>query len=166
VLGNSVSTRGAAQHDHEQVDGPLAAATVAFGQWRTPLDRFPNAGSTPPSTNQHLLIPYVATVKAGGSVNFLISGLHLVVIYEPGTTLEGLQAAVIADPSLVLEPNLPFGGFLDQPVGLVYRGLDPRPLTRDRVELVSLAEPGTYLVVCGVMAHLRDNMHGWIRIIP
>jgi hypothetical protein len=154
----------AGQHDHEQVTGPLASATVSFGQWHTPLDRFPNAGNTPPSTNQHLLIPYVATVKAGGSVNFVISGLHLVAIYEPGVTMADLQAAI--DAGLVLEPTLPFGGFLNQPAGLVYRGLDPRPLTRDRVEVVSLAQPGTYLAVCGVVAHFRDNMHGWIKVIP
>ena len=43
-------------HDHAQVTGPLAAATVSFGQWKTPLNRFPTGG-TPPATNQHLLLP-------------------------------------------------------------------------------------------------------------
>ena len=141
-----------------------ANATVAFGQWITPLDRFPNAGATPPSTNRHLLLPYVATIKAGGSVSFVISGFHLVTIYEPGVTMADLQAAL--DAGMVLEPGLPFGGFLNQPAGRVYRGLDPRPLARDRVEVATLAEPGTYLAVCTVVAHFRDNMHGWIKVAP
>jgi hypothetical protein len=162
ALGGAPARAG--QHEHEQVSGPIANATVAFGQWHTPLDRFPNAGNTPPTTNQHLLIPYIATVQAGGSVSFIISGLHLVMIYEPGTTMANLEAA--ADAGLVLEPTLPFRGFLDQPVGRVYRGLDPRPLSRDRVEVVTLAHPGTYLAACGVIAHLRDNMHGFIRVVP
>ena len=163
ALGTGVASAGAAQHDHEQVTGPLANATVSFGQWLTPLDRFPNAGNTPPSTNQHLLIPYVATVKAGGSVNFIISGLHVVTIYAPGTTMADLQAAL--DAGMVQEPTLPFGGFLNLEAGRVYRGLDPRPLARDRVEVVTLAEPGTYLAVCTVVAHFRDNMHGWIKVV-
>ena len=54
-------------HDHTQINGPLASATVSFGQWKSepPLNRFPTGG-TPPATNQHLLLPYEATIKAGG----------------------------------------------------------------------------------------------------
>jgi plastocyanin len=165
MLGSSASAATGRQHDHDQVTGPLASATVSFGQWLTPLDRF--GTNPPPTVNQHLLIPYTATIKAGGSVNFVISGLHLVAIYQPGTTVEELQAVIGSDPALglVIEPGLPFGGFLNQPAGRIYRGLDPRPLTRDRVEVVTLADPGTYLVVCGVIAHLGDAMHGWIKVV-
>ena len=45
------------QHDHgDQVDGPLAQATVSFGQWHTSpsLDRFPN--NSPINGNVHKVI--------------------------------------------------------------------------------------------------------------
>jgi hypothetical protein len=72
-------------HDHgEQVDGPLANVNVSFGQWKTSpaLDRLV---STPNSANLHKLIPFEATVKAGGTVNFIIGGFHLIGVYGPGT---------------------------------------------------------------------------------
>ena len=153
------------QHDHAQVDGPLSQATVSFGQWKTdpPLDRFTVA--PPPSANNHHLIPYVATIKAGGAVNFLLSGLHNVLVYGPGTTLAELQDALNQVPAPVISPTLPFGGFLDVAANRVYRGLNPVGLTPDRVEAVTFPEKGTYLVVCGVVAHLRDSMHGFVKVV-
>jgi hypothetical protein len=78
------------------IDGPLASAIVSFGQWDpndpdlvAPLDRIladPAGGVG----NHHELIPQIATIKEGGSVNFIISGGHVVAVYdEPNlTTLE------------------------------------------------------------------------------
>lgn len=147
-------------HQHEQVDGPLASATVSFGQWRLdePLNRFPNVN--PPPRNQHLQIPYMPTIRAGGSVNFIISGLHQVLVYAPDTTIESI------DESL-LEGAVPggFPGFVNDPNNRIYRGVDPRPLPPDRVEVVSFIHPGTYLVVCGFLPHFLDNMHGYIKVI-
>src|SRR5919108_4765434 len=58
-------------------DGPLSSATVSFGVWpadpRDPLDRFRSVSLN--SRNVHLLIPYEATIRAGGAVNFVLSGL-------------------------------------------------------------------------------------------
>ena len=51
------------------IDGPLANATVSFGQWEPPLDRLTtNPGAGP--GNVHELAPNIATIKAGGAVNF------------------------------------------------------------------------------------------------
>ena len=52
-------------------------ATVAFGAWMTSpaLDRFPNSSPTR-TANHHVQIPETVTIKAGGSVNFAIAGLH------------------------------------------------------------------------------------------
>ena len=35
--------------------------------------------------NHHELIPKVVKIKAGGAVNFIISGLHNVIVYDDGT---------------------------------------------------------------------------------
>src|SRR5687768_2171594 len=81
-----------AQH-HRKVaysvaNDPLGSATVSFGGWMSgftpPLDRF-TAPLPPPPANHHELIPNVAKIKAGGYVNFIISGLHVVAIYDNGT---------------------------------------------------------------------------------
>ena len=68
--------------------------TVSFGQWKAneppppegvgPLDRFlgnPAMGAG----NNHELLPKKVTIKEGDAVNFVISGLHLAVIYDDGT---------------------------------------------------------------------------------
>ena len=34
------------------LDGPLSNATVSFGEWMTPLDRFPN--NSPAAANHHI----------------------------------------------------------------------------------------------------------------
>ena len=68
------------------MDGPLAVANVSFGQWDLDdltLDRFPN--NSPRARNNHHLIPGVAEIKAGGSVNFIIGGFHHLLIYDDGT---------------------------------------------------------------------------------
>ena len=84
ALGTNVSAspeKQRGQHDHTQVDGPQASATVSFGHWTTdpPFDRFP--ANNDRTRNNHKLIPYTVTIKAGGSVNFNISGLHQILVY-------------------------------------------------------------------------------------
>ena len=162
VLSSSrLSAEPQTQHDHTQVDGPLAQASVSFGQWRTEpaLDRYPS--NSPRAANSHKLIPYTATIKAGGAVNFFISGTHQILIYAPGTTLASITRTVV---DAVAGPP-PFPGFVDDPVNRVYRGLDPRLLPQDRVESVTLATPGTYLVVCGLVPHFDEGMHGFVKVV-
>jgi hypothetical protein len=161
AVGATVSADSKQEHEHSLIDGPLANATVSFGQWRTDLapalDRFPNL--SPRTANQHTLLPYTVTIRAGGGVNFIISGLHHILVYAPGTTLESIDATAIIEAS----PTFP--GFIDDPLNRVYRGLDPRLLPQDRVEVVTFANLGTYLVVCGVVPHFRDRMHGFVKVI-
>lgn len=164
ALGSRVTAAPEHQeHDHTQVDGPLAQATVAFGQWRSdldpPLDRFPS--NSPRTANQHKLLPYIATIKAGGGVNFLISGTHHILIYAPGTTLQSIDGTNIVGATT----TPPFPGFVDDPRNRVYRGLDPRLLPIDRLEAVSFATKGTYLVVCGLVPHFNEGMHGFVKVV-
>ena len=43
----------------------------------------------------------------------------------------------------------------------------PNTFERDRVEVVHFANPGTYLVICGVRNHfVNDDMYGFVRVLP
>jgi plastocyanin len=167
VLASVASLTGrkaaAAEEHHAQSDvnqdGPLASVTISFGSWMLPLDRFPN--NSPRTANHHKVLPYTSTIKAGGAVTFNISGTHHILVYAPGTTLESISRTIIeatAGPP-------PFPGFIDDPVNRVYRGLDPRPLPQDRQESITLADKGTYLVVCGLVPHFDEGMHGWVKVV-
>jgi hypothetical protein len=154
-------------HDHSPVNGDKAQATVAFGQW-VPFDRFnnPPGPGTPPNPpggpndrtkNHHVLTPFNAQIKPGGAVSFIISGFHQPAIYAPGVTLEDI------DPTLVVPGSAP--PLIDDPEGRVFRGVDPRTVGQDRIENVTLSEPGTYLVICAVQPHfVNDKMHGFITV--
>jgi plastocyanin len=138
-------------------------ATVSFGQWLPPLDRL-NANPAGGTGNVHELAPSVVTIKAGGAVNFIISGLHNVQIYDDGTQPEDIGTT---------PPTLPGmgGGIINLPDDRIYRGWDPNPVPntfeRDRVEVVHFANPGTYLVICGVRNHfVDDGMFGFVRVLP
>jgi plastocyanin len=148
----------AGAHQHEPISGPLANATINFGAWRTdpPLDRFPN--NSPMAGNQHQLTPHEATIKAGGTVNFIIGGFHHILVYDDGTQPGDINAA-LANPAFAL--------LIDDPNNRIYRGLDPRPLPQDRVETVHFPKRGTYLVICGVRPHfVNDGMFGFVRVLP
>ena len=85
------------------LDGPMANATVSFGQWETdpPLDRLlgdPMSGVA----NNHELFPQIATIKEGGAVNFIISGGHVVAVYGDGRQPEDIDRLTPSLPPLVL----------------------------------------------------------------
>jgi uncharacterized cupredoxin-like copper-binding protein len=40
------------------------------------------------------------------------------------------------------------------------------PAAADRVEVVHFPDPGTYLVVCGILPHLQAGMYGWVTVLP
>ncbi len=163
TIGIGSRTLAEAQHRHDtgQVDGPLANATVSFGAWLTDpvVDRFATGGNTR-TQNAHKVLPYNVTIKAGGSVNFIISGVHLLLVYAPGATMESING------SLVEFQTASFPGFINDPVNRLYRGLDPRaPTSLDRVEVLTFADPGRYLAVCGVVPHFLGNMSGFVNVI-
>jgi hypothetical protein len=163
----SVYAQGKSQEAHEKhhpIDGPLANATVSFGQWRTdltpPLDRLNNAPPIP-AANQHLLIPYEPQIRAGGAVNFIIAGLHNVVIYDHGTQPSDIDTSRLIP--MAGPPQLPL---INDPDKRIYRGPDPSLVPLDRVEVVTFARPGTYLVICGFLFHFQEDMYGYIRVLP
>ena len=165
-----------AQHSHLAVSGPLATATVSFGAWGSGVDRFPNLGATALNhLNVHAVIPNEVQIKAGGTVNFIISGFHQIIVYGDGTrpddidTSDPVPATIQPGPPLVNDAN-----------NRVYRGVDPsvlpslqgppqgpgQPVLQDRVEAVQFAEPGRYLVICGVLPHFLGGMYGYVKVNP
>jgi plastocyanin len=167
------------QHDHGPISGPLATATVSFGAWAHGTDRFPNkVASAGLPNNVHALIPNEVKIKAGGTVNFIISGFHLVVIYGDGTAPGDINTSLTIAPTTQPAPPL-----IDDPRNRVYRGIDPtvlpllrgpqqqgpvgppfQPAVQDRTEVVHFPEPGTFLVICGVLPHFNDGMYGYVKV--
>jgi hypothetical protein len=165
--GESVLAQGKSDESHghhHPIDGPLANATVSFGQWRTDLtpalDRRLN---TPPApvANQHLLIPYEATIRAGGAVNFIIAGLHQVAVYDHGTVPADIDITLLIP--MQGPPGLPL---INDPDKRIYRGPDPSLVPLDRVEVVTFAKPGRYLVICGFLFHFQEDMYGYVKVLP
>jgi hypothetical protein len=121
-VGGATTAEAAEPHQHDPVKGPLAAATVMFGAWRTDLsvDRFPNVSQA--TANAHRVTPYQATIKAGGSVAFVISGLHQILVYGPDVLPDSINAQSTR-PSTGTPAGTPL---INDPVNRVYGGLDPQ----------------------------------------
>ncbi|HSL22532.1 MAG TPA: hypothetical protein VK886_13440 [Vicinamibacterales bacterium] len=156
---------GQDSHQHDRVSGPLANATVSFGQWSAglepSLDRFPNLGA-PAKPNGHQLIPYEVTIKAGGTVNFVIAGFHHVLVYGDGTQPGDIDVNNTIPPTAQPVPPL-----INDPTNRLYRGVDPSLFPQDRVEVVQFPNAGTYLVICGVRPHfVTDGMYGFVKVNP
>jgi plastocyanin len=167
-------------HDNRPLIGKRALAMVSFGQWdvdpAAPLDRMPiNSDLENRVRNVHHILPFEVEIDAGGAVSFVISGLHQILIYAPGRELADVQAGAAGTVPIPGVPPL-----VNYVADLVYRGPDPRglqylplalppPLTTgnlviDRVESVNFKEPGRYLVVCGVLPHFLEGMHGYVNV--
>jgi hypothetical protein len=150
------------------IDDPRPGATVSFGLWETdpPLDRF--SGNPPMGArNHHELVPTVATITispervSDGGVNFIISGNHVVSIYDDGTQPEEINTNLLV-PGITTA-----GGVIDDPNKRIYRGVNETAPTgaRDRVEAVHFSKPGTYLVICAIRNHfVNDGMFGFVVV--
>jgi hypothetical protein len=169
--GGPVSEALAAEdhrHGGKPLAGPLSNATVTFGSWLTdpPFDRFAPADPNDRTRNHHQLTPNVARIEEGGTVNFIIGGFHLILIYDHGTQPEQINRNL-----LITSPLFP--PLINDPNKRIYRGLDPRtmPTVQDRVETVQFAERGLYLVICGVLPHffnettMQFEMFGHVSVV-
>ena len=107
----------------------------------------------------HHILPRVIEVKAGGVVNFAVSGFHQIFVYNPG---EGVDDIDIVDPTATF--------INDDLANLYYQGLPPAPpMTNpsnavNRMESVSFSTPGVYLVICNVRDHFQDGMFAFVRV--
>ena len=170
------SARAGAQHNHRPITGPLATASVSFGAWVSGTDRFPNIGAVPGlPINVHALIPHEVMIKAGGTVNFIIAGFHLLLVYDHGTRPGDIDTTDLIPTTIQPGPPL-----INDPTNRIYRGIDPsvlpslqgplqgisQPVLQDRVEVVHFPNPGTFLVICGVLPHFNDGMFGFVKVNP
>jgi plastocyanin len=119
----------------------------------------------------HAILPQKIKVDQGGVVHFLVSGSHVVTVYNPGTAPEDI---------IVPPPPPPFtNAVINDPTNRFYLGILPpdppgepfgTPETinpsnaRNRVESVSFAEPGTYLVICNVRNHFLNGMFAFVEV--
>jgi hypothetical protein len=162
--------------------------TVSFGQWdpnpntsnllpaEVPLDRLaqdPGMGRG----NNHELLPKVAKIEIGEAVNFIISGNHVVAIYDDGTKPESIGGDVEPNcafplPATITTPCSPVNaagapqarGILSDSTNRIYRGTIGAD-RRDGVEVVQFTKPGTYLVICARKAHFEDDgMFGFVVV--
>ncbi len=171
-------------------DGPLANATVSFGQWdpndpdlSSALDRLVGDPAAGVGVND-TLIPDNVTIKAGGAVNFIISGGHVVTVYDDGTKPEDIDTTV-TEPAT--RCPITAGGVINDPTDRIYRGpcfvgVSPAQppiftvtapfLRRDGVEVVTFSKPGTYLVICARKNHFINSttgefqMFGFVKVLP
>jgi plastocyanin len=164
-------------HDHSDrpISGPLAEATVSFGQWPadSTVDRMRVAN--PGTLNIHQLIPNEVTIKAGGTVNFVVAGFHQIVVYDDGTLPSDINAG-LAYPA-------PLDFLINDPNGRIYVGLSPAGVpanffapgvpaaaiaapSQDRTESVNFPNSGTYLVICNLRGHFNDGMVGFVNVVP
>jgi plastocyanin len=160
-LGVAAAADDSHAHDHGQpalrLDGKHSSVNVTFGAWSStpPLDRFKVAPA--PISNVHVVQPNDVQIQPGGTVNFIISGFHLLLIYDDGIEMSDV------DPTKLDATSTP-PGLIDDANNRIYRGLDPRLAAPDRVESVHFANPGRYFVTCGVVPHFRQGMNGYVVV--
>ena len=143
--------------DHDHANGNhRQSVTASFGAGLNTAQ--------PGNAANHKVLPKVIKVKVGGVVNLAVAGFHHPIVYQPGKAL-----------AHVVVPNA--GLFINDFDRVYYRGIAPAggpppatPATLDpsnasnRMETVSFAAPGTYLVICNVRPHFLDGMYGYIVV--
>ena len=159
---------------------------VSFGQWdpnnpnlmptvpgEVPLDRLV-ADPAMGRGNNHAMFPKVAKIEPCDSVSFIISGGHVISIYDGkrpddiGPEIEPIcpSTGPITSPcSPANAAGVPqAGGILSDSDGRIYRG-PTFTGRRDGVEVVQFSKPGTYLVICARKAHFEDDgMFGFVVV--
>lgn len=131
--------------------------------------------------NVHALIPNEVAIKAGGTVNYIIAGFHVIAVYGNNTRPQDIAVNVTLPPFGAPTPQI-----IDDPADRVYRGVDPtalpflqgptqlavppgvppfQPVLQDRAEVVHFPNPGTYLVICAVLPHFKQGMYGYVNVV-
>lgn len=152
--------------------------TVAFGAGLNTAQ--------PGNSENHHVLPDVIRVNAGDVVNFVVSGLHVIRVYDRGVKLSDVKAQIPDECEVNPTPpaEFPANCFTDGPVPVIpqlgldvfYEGLNsigppppvppfaPLSLAQNRVEAVAFLNPGRYLVICAVLPHFNDRMYAWVEV--
>jgi hypothetical protein len=136
-------------------EGHKISVPVAFGRGLNTAQ--------PGNAVNHVILPDIIKVKQGGVVHFLVAGFHQPIVYNPGKD----QVDVVVPAA---------GTFINDANNRFYLGINPvgGPLgtaptfnpsnAPNRVESVSFAEPGTYLLICNVRGHFLDGMVAVVKV--
>jgi hypothetical protein len=137
-------------------DGHKESVSVAFGRGLNTAQ--------PGNAVNHAILPDKIKVKEDGVVHFLVAGFHQIAVYNPGKEDEDV---IVPAPGIT---------FINDAVERFYLGILPAggpPMTapttdpsnaRNRVESISFANPGTYLVICNVRGHFLDGMFAYVKV--
>lgn len=139
------------------------------------------AGLNTAGAANHHIVPRVIRVRKNGVVNFVVGGLHQIVVYNRGVQPEDLIVPPFPTPNP--GENL----FINDFRNVFYLGLNPaganaataagqnpgappvnlfnRSNAGNRVESIGFADPGRYLVICNVNPHFRDGMMAWVKVL-
>jgi hypothetical protein len=137
-------------------DGHKQSVSVAFGRGLNTAQQG--------NVVNHAILPDKIKVKEDGVVHFLVAGFHQIAVYNPGKEDEDV---IVPAPGTT---------FINDAVERFYLGILPAggpPMTpasadpsnaRNRVESISFANPGTYLVICNVRGHFLDGMFAYVKV--
>jgi hypothetical protein len=147
---------------HEHVDNVLASVTVSFGAGL-------NTAQPGNAANHHIL-PREIRVRKDGVVNFVVAGFHQIIVFAPGVVLG--QIVVPAAPALFIYDPAPPSSLPVHYLGIRTTGGPPPGIAAtsdpsnspNRVESVSFANAGSYLVICNVRPHFLDGMTATIKV--
>ena len=113
------------------------------------------------------VLPNTIEIKAGGVVNFAVAGFHQIVVYQPGIEREDIVLPAFP-PNLFVNDKLASAYYVGINPDDANPVTPPTPVTRyngeNRIESVSFAQPGVYLVICNVTPHLRDGMYAYVKV--
>ena len=146
---------------HEHVDNALASVTVSFGAGL-------NTAQPGNAANHHIL-PREIKVNKAGVVNFVVAGFHQIIVFAPGVVLGQI---VVPPAGLFLYESAPPSALPVHYLGIRTTGGPPPGIAPtsnpsnapNRVESVSFANPGSYLVICNVRTHFIDGMWATIKV--
>jgi hypothetical protein len=148
---------------HEHVDNMfLSSVTVSFGAGL-------NTAQPGNKANHHVL-PREIRVRKDGVVNFVVAGFHQIIVFKPG--VEQGQIVVPPAPALFIYDPAPPSSLPVHYLGIRTTGGPPPGIaptsdpsnSPNRVESVSFAEGGNYLVICNVRPHFLDGMWATIKV--
>ena len=154
--------------------------TVAFGAGLNTAQ--------PGNEQNHHILPNIIRVRAGDVVNFVVSGLHVIRVYDKGVQLRDVKAQIPDECEVNPTPpaEFPESCFTQGPVAVIpplgldvlYEGLNsigpppqvppfaPVSVAQNRVEGVAFLNPGRYLVICAVLEHFNDGMWAVVEVAP
>ena len=143
-------------------DRGRSIVTVAFGAGLNTAQ--------PGNEQNHHILPNVIRVRAGDVVSFVVSGLHVIRVYDKGVQLRDVKAQIPDECEVNPTPpaEFPANCFTQGPVAVIpppqVPPFAPLSLAQNRVEAVSLLNPGRYLVICAVLEHFNDGMYAVVEV--